>query len=103
MEDKLSKKSKRLKIAIENYNKYKSFADTYAKTHSLDDYIEFIREDSKNMTVSLYEKYVKLIMHYKNGNHQPLLSNLYERILALDELRSSIARDVKSLLSEKWK
>ena len=35
MEDRLNKKSKRLKIAIENYNKYKSFADDYSKTHSL--------------------------------------------------------------------
>lgn len=100
MEDKLSKKSKRLKIAIENYNKYKSFADSYAKTHSLDDYISFIKEDTPNMAISLNEKYNKLIWHYNNGNHQPLLSNLYERILALDELRKNIASDVKILLSE---
>lgn len=100
MEDKLSKKIKRLKIAIENYNKYKSFADSYAKTHSLDDYISFIKEDTPNMAISLNEKYNKLIWHYNNGNHQPLLSNLYERILALDELRKSIASDVKILLSE---
>lgn len=101
MEDKLSKKSKRLKIAIDNYNMYKGFADTYAKTHSLEDYIKFIREDTQNMTISLNEKYAKLILHYNNGNHQPLLSNLYERILALDELRNSIANDIKVLLSEK--
>lgn len=100
MEDKLSKKSKRLKIATENYNKYKSFADSYAKTHSLDDYISFIKEDTHNMTISLNEKYNKLIWHYNNGNHQPLLSNLYERILALYELRKSIASDIKILLSE---
>lgn len=101
MEDKLNRKSKRLKIAIENYNRYKSFADAYEKTHSLDDYISFIKEDTQNMTISLNEKYNKLIMQYNNGNHQPLLSNLYERILALDELRRNIASDVKTLLSEK--
>jgi hypothetical protein len=100
MEDKLSKKSKRLKTAIENYNKYKSFADSYAKTHSLDDYISFIKEDTTNMTTSLNEKYNKLILHYNNGNHQPLLSNLYERILALDEIQKRIASDIKTLLSE---
>ena len=49
MEDRLSKKSKRLKIAIENYNKYKSFADDYSKTHSLDKYISHIMEDSHNV------------------------------------------------------
>lgn len=101
MEDKLSKKSKRLKIAIENYNKYKSFADSYSKTNSLDEYISYIKEDMQNMTMSLNEKYSKLILHYNNGNHQPLLSNLYERILALDELKNSIANDVKTILSEK--
>lgn len=101
MEDKLSKKSKRLKIAIENYNKYKSFADSYSKTHSLDKYISYIKEDMANMTISLNEKYNKLIWHYNNGNHQPLLSNLYERILALDELKNNIANDIKVLLSEK--
>lgn len=101
MEDKLSKKSKRLKIAIENYNKYKSFADSYAITHSLDEYISYIKEDTSNMTISLNEKYSRLIWHYNNGNHQPLLSNLYERILALDELKNNIASDIKILLSEK--
>lgn len=101
MEDRLSKKSKRLKIAIENYNKYKSFADDYSKTHSLDKYISHIMEDSHNMTTGLSEKYMRLIMSYNNGNYQPLLSNLYERILALDELRKSIASDIKTLLSEK--
>lgn len=101
MDEKLSKKSKRLKIAIENYNLYKGFADKYAKTHSLNDYIQFIKEDFKNMPASLREKYNKLILHYGNGNHQPLLSNLYERILSLDELQKSIASDIKALLSEK--
>ena len=101
MEDRLSKKSKRLKIAIENYNKYKSFADDYSKNHSLDKYISHIMEDSHSMTTGLSEKYMRLIMSYNNGNYQPLLSNLYERILALDELRKSIASDIKTLLSEK--
>ena len=58
-------------------------------------------EDSHNMTTGLSEKYMRLIMSYNNGNYQPLLSNLYERILALDELRKSIASDIKTLLSEK--
>ena len=53
------------------------------------------------MTTGLSEKYMRLIMSYNNGNYQPLLSNLYERILALDELRKSIASDIKTLLSEK--
>ena len=69
--------------------------------HSLDKYISHIREDSHNMTAGLSEKYMRLIMSYNNGNYQPLLSNLYERILALDELRKSIASDIKTLLSEK--
>lgn len=101
MKDILEKKSKKLKSIIDEYNTYSHFADIYKKTGSLYEYIDFIKDSSHSMTISLNERYTRLIMIYNTGNHQPLLSNLYERILALDEQRKCISDDIRNLLRKR--
>lgn len=98
MNDKLLKKSKSLKSAIERYNMYKKFVDQYSHSSSLDNYIEFINENRGTMSESLNERYDKMILQYNYGNKEPLLSNLYDRLLAADDYRNKLAAEVKSLL-----
>jgi predicted solute-binding protein len=100
MNSKLDKKSKSLKLAIEKYNEYKSFVDVYNKTKSLDSYIEFINKTINTLSEDLSERYEKMIYIYNNGNKEPLLSNLYDRLLAADENKNKIADELKALLRE---
>ena len=98
----LSKKRKSLKLAIEQYNEYKRFVDVYKTNKSLDEYIEHIRRISTTLSESLIEHYERMICTYKEGNSGPLLSNLYDRLLAADEYKQKITEELKSLLRELW-
>ena len=98
----LNKKRKSLKLAIERYDEYKHFVDTYKATKSLDEYIAYIRRISTTLSDNLLENYEKMIAVYNNGNHEPLLSNLYDKLLAADEYKYKITEELKSLLRELW-
>ena len=96
----LNKKRKSLKLAIERYNEYKRFVDVYKTNKSLDEYVEHIRRISTTLSESLIEHYERMICTYKEGNSDPLLSNLYDRLLAADEYKQKITEELKSLLRE---
>lgn len=96
----LSKKRKSLKLAIERYNEYKHFVDVYKTNKSLDEYVEHVRRISTTLSESLVEHYERMICSYKEGNSGPLLSNLYDRLLAADEYKQKITEELKSLLRE---
>ena len=98
----LNKKRKSLKLAIERYNEYKHFVDVYKTNKSLDEYIEHIRRITTTLSESLIEHYQRMICTYKEGNSGPLLSNLYDRLLAADEYKQKITEELKSLLRELW-
>lgn len=100
MNEKLTKKSNSLKQAIEKYNMYKRFVDTYKNTNSLDEYITHVRLTTANAGDSLIKHYESLINSYNRGNVEPLLSNLYERLLAADENKNKIADELKAMLRE---
>lgn len=98
----LNKKRKSLKLAIERYNEYKRFVDVYKNNKSLDEYVEHVRRISTTLSESLVEHYERMICTYKEGNSGPLLSNLYDRLLAADEYKQKITEELKSLLRELW-
>lgn len=98
----LNKKRKSLKLAIERYNEYKRFVDVYKTNKSLDEYVEHVRRISTTLSESLVEHYERMICTYKEGNSGPLLSNLYDRLLAADEYKQKITEELKSLLRELW-
>ena len=98
----LNKKRKSLKLAIERYNEYKRCVDVYKTNKSLDEYVEHIRRISTTLSESLIEHYERMICTYKEGNSGPLLSNLYDRLLAADEYKQKITEELKSLLRELW-
>jgi predicted DNA-binding ribbon-helix-helix protein len=97
-EESLSKKRKSLKLAIERYNEYKNFADDYKLTNSLDKYIAHIRHTSTNLSSDLLVHYENMIATYNTGNYEPLLSNLYDRLLAADDYKHKVTYELKSLL-----
>ena len=96
----LNKKRKSLKLAIERYNEYTHFVDVYKTNKSLDEYVEHVRRISTTLSESLVEHYERMICTYKEGNNEPLLSNLYDRLLAADEYKQKITEELKSLLRE---
>ena len=98
----LNKKRKTLKSAIDRYDEYKHFVDVYKMTKSLDEYVEHIRKISTTLSEGLLDHYERMIATYKEGNHEPLLSNLYDRLLAADEYKQKITEELKSLLRELW-
>jgi hypothetical protein len=98
--DALDKKRKSLKSAIERYNEYRHFVDVYKSTKSLDEYIEHINKSSQTYSESLIEHYKKMIRIYNDGNSEPLLSSLYDRLLAADEYKQKITEELKVLLRE---
>jgi hypothetical protein len=100
MKDKLIKKSKSLKSAIEKYNQLKLFVDHYNKTHSLDLYIEHLNQSSGNISIATNEHYERMIFLYNSGNKEPLLSYLYDRLLAADDYKNKLAEELKLVLRE---
>ena len=51
--------------------------------------------NASNDTLVYYEG---LIKEYESGNHEPLLTNLYNKLLAADECKTKTAEDLKSYL-----
>jgi DNA-binding SARP family transcriptional activator len=100
MKEILAKKKKTLESAIDRFNEYKKFVDHYNSTKSLDMYVEFIGRASNTFSEGLSEHYDNLIRLYQNGNEKPLLSNLYDRLLAADEYKNKIADELTNLLRE---
>jgi len=98
MNKELDRKNKSLKLAIERYNTLKEFIDEYNEKKSLCKYVEHIRCGYSNMSESMKQYYDKLITSYNAGNHEPLLSNLYNRLLDADEHKSKVASELKTLL-----
>jgi len=98
--DTLTKKNKSLKLAIERYNTYKHYIDIYKSTKSLDAYANHIRITSANMSEGLLQYYESMIRSYESGNTEPLLSHLYDRLLAADEYKTKVSNELKSLLKE---
>lgn len=94
----LSKKSRTLKLAIERFNMYKRFVDTYNKSKSLDEYINHLSLVNVNASNDTLVYYEGLIKEYESGNHEPLLTNLYNKLLAADECKTKTAEDLKTYL-----
>lgn len=99
-QESLNKKNKSLKLAIERYNTYKAFVDTYKTTKSLSDYAEHVRRTTASLSEDLAAHYESMIYSYEHGNVSPLLENLYDRLLAADEHKVKVADELKSLLRE---
>ena len=102
MKDKLAKKHDSLKLAIERYNMYSGFVEAYTKTKTLDAYIEHIKSTSSNFSEDMMAHYESMFRSYDLGNIEPLLSNLYDRLLAADEYKNKLANELKTLLRESW-
>ena len=98
----LNRKHKSLKLAIERYNEYKHFVDVYKSTRSLDEYVDHIHRIATTLSEGLLEHYEKMIGTYHEGNCEPLLANLYDRLLAADEYKLKITEELKSLLREHY-
>ena len=96
----LSKKNKSLKMAIERCNMYKQFVETYKESKSLDEYATHIKMLSANASESTIAHYDEMINSYKHGNDAPLLSNLYDRLLAADEYQVKLSHELKDMLKE---
>ena len=95
----LDKKSKSLKQAIERYNMFKDFIDEFNSSHKMNKYIIHINNTSQQMSESMKQYYNKLITSYDDGDYEPLLSNLYNRLLDADEHKEKIALELKSMLN----
>ena len=102
MKDKLSRKHSSLKLAIERYNMYKSFVDSYNKTNSLNEYVSHIKSVYNEFSDEVAAHYDTMIMQYNNGNKVPLLQNLYDRLLAADGYKTKVANELNILLREAW-
>ncbi len=102
MKDKISKKHDSLKLAIERYNMYAKFVEAYTKTKTLDDYISHIKSVSSTYSEDMMAHYESMFRSYDLGNVEPLLSNLYDRLLAADEYKNKLANELKTLLKESW-
>lgn len=98
--DALTRKNKSLKLAIERYNTYKRFVDLYKSTKSLDAYADHVRLAAANMNEGLLQYYESMVRSYESGNFEPLLSHLYDRLLAADEYKTKVSNELKVLLKE---
>lgn len=100
MKHEISRKSKSLKQAIERCNMYKRFVDMYNRTHMMDEYIRHLQMINTGASDTTLAYYDDLINAYKNGNNEPLLANLYEKLLSADELKRRLADELKDILRE---
>lgn len=98
--DTLTKKNKSLKSAIERYKTFKEYVEIYKLTKSLDKYAEYIINETANMKESLADYYKSMISSYESGNIEPLLSHLYDRLLAADEYKRKVSEELKLMLKE---
>ena len=100
MKDKIASKNKSLKSAIERYNTYKRFVDNYKRTKSLEEYITHLSLTTANLSAESHERFESMIRSHELGNDEPILSHMYERLLAADEYKRKVADELKSLLRE---
>lgn len=99
MKDELLKKNKSLKKAIEKYNMYKRFVDLYNRNKSLDEYINHIRLSNANAGDDVIMHYENMIRSHDNGNDEPLLTNLYNKLLAADDDKNKLSNELKTVLN----
>lgn len=97
MKDALARKNKSVKAAIERYNTYARFVEAYTKTKSLDAYANHVRLSHNGEYSEMYEH---MLYCYDHGNSEPLLSNLYDRLLAADEYKKKVTEELRALLRE---
>ena len=96
----LDKKKKALKSAIARYNTFNAFVEEYKNKKTLDLYIDHIKHKESNLSESVIENYNRMIRQYQHGNVEPLLLNLYDRLLYADESKSKAAEDLKIALGK---
>lgn len=100
MKDKIANKNKALKSAIERYSKYKRFVDNYNYSKSVDEYITYLSLSMANSSDEAKNKFDSMVRSHKLGNDEPIVSHMYERLLAADEYQRKVADELKSLLKE---
>lgn len=100
MKDIIERKSKSLKAAIDRYNTYKRFIDSYKKTKRLDDYITYIRLNMSSMSESVAKYYEKIISDSERGESAKLITNLFDKYLDAAEHKDKVSDELKSVLSE---
>lgn len=100
IKDKINAKNKALKSAIERYNVYERFVSNYKKSKSVEEYITYISNLSSGMSDDTRDRFNSMIRSHELGNDEPILSHMYERLLAADEYKRKVADELKSLLRE---
>lgn len=98
MKNELEVKSKKLRLAIEKYNLIFSFVEKYKSSKCLDEYIEYISSMCKTLSDDTANKYKQLIDLYNNGNIDPLLQDLYNRLLSAHDYKVKITNELTTLL-----
>lgn len=98
--EELTRKNKSLKQAIERYETYKRFVETYKTSKSLDEYAMHVKMITANASDTVIAHYDDIINMYKHGNSEPLLTSLYDKLLAADEYKAKVADEIKTLLRE---
>jgi hypothetical protein len=96
----IANKHNALKSAIDKYNDYNYYVELYNSTKSLESYIDYIHNNTNGISKSSLEHYEKIIKQYYDGNVEPLLLNLYDKLLAADECKTRTANELNSLLRE---
>lgn len=96
----LDKKKKSLKSAIDRCAMYESFVNEYKEKKTMNLYIMHIKDTMHTLSESMADHYNTMISQYKRGNVEPLLSNLYDRLLFADENKTRLAEELKSMLGK---
>ena len=96
----LDKKKKSLKSAIDRCVMYESFVNEYKEKKTMNLYVKHIKDTMHTLSESMADHYNTMISQYKRGNVEPLLSNLYDRLLFADENKTRLAEELKSMLGK---
>ena len=91
MRDELTRKKQALESCLERYNEYKRFADVYKHTKSLEEYASKLSNSHKLDAE-------EALRAYESGNSTLLLQDLYDRLLAEEELKNKLSYELKQLL-----
>ena len=98
----IESKKKSLKSAIERYDLFTSFINEYKQSNTLNRYIAYIKDKESSTSESMMQHYVDMIASYKIGNIEPLLLNLYDRLLFADENKTKAVEELKQSLNLIW-
>lgn len=91
---------KQLKSAMDKYNFYNEFVNEYKEKKTLNLYILHINHILEGcISESMSDNYKSMIRSYNRGNVEPLLSNLYNKLLAADDAKTKAAEEVKKSLN----